>query len=80
MTERTGRGGTPATVVSEAQATAAGTLATAAVLITLFVVHCLRARNPLIHPSLFGSRRCRSAWPGGSSSEHRAARLIHLTC
>ena len=33
-----------------------GTLATAAVLITLFVVHCLRARNPLIHPSLFRSR------------------------
>jgi EmrB/QacA subfamily drug resistance transporter len=32
------------------------TLAGAVVLIGLFVVHCLRARNPLIHPSLFRSR------------------------
>jgi EmrB/QacA subfamily drug resistance transporter len=33
-----------------------GTLAAAAVLVTLFAVHSLRARNPLIHPSLFRSR------------------------
>jgi EmrB/QacA subfamily drug resistance transporter len=33
-----------------------GTLAGAAVLIGLFVLHCLRSRNPLIHPSLFRSR------------------------
>jgi len=33
-----------------------GILAGAAVLITLFAVHSLRARNPLIHPSLFRSR------------------------
>jgi len=32
------------------------TLAAAATLITLFVIHSLRARNPLIHPSLFRSR------------------------
>ncbi len=37
-------------------ASTGGTLAAAAVLITLFVIHSLRARNPLIHPSLFGSR------------------------
>jgi EmrB/QacA subfamily drug resistance transporter len=33
-----------------------GTLAGAAVLIGLFVRHCLRSRLPLIHPSLFRSR------------------------
>src|SRR5450631_1642467 len=33
-----------------------GTLAGAAVLIGLFVLHCLQSRNPLIHPSLFRSR------------------------
>jgi EmrB/QacA subfamily drug resistance transporter len=32
------------------------TLAAAAVLIALFVLHCLRARSPLIHPSLFKNR------------------------
>jgi EmrB/QacA subfamily drug resistance transporter len=32
------------------------TLAAAVILIALFVVHCLRARNPLIHPSLFRVR------------------------
>jgi EmrB/QacA subfamily drug resistance transporter len=32
------------------------TLAGAAVLIGLFVLHCLQSRNPLIHPSLFRSR------------------------
>ena len=37
-------------------ASVSGTLAVAAVLIALFVVHCLRARNPLIDPSLFRSR------------------------
>jgi EmrB/QacA subfamily drug resistance transporter len=37
-------------------ASVSGTLAAAAVLIALFVVHCLRARNPLIDPSLFRSR------------------------
>jgi EmrB/QacA subfamily drug resistance transporter len=34
----------------------AGTLGAAALLIALFVLHCLRARNPLIHPSLFRIR------------------------
>ncbi len=33
-----------------------GTLAVAAVLVALFVLHCLASRNPLIHPSLFRSR------------------------
>jgi EmrB/QacA subfamily drug resistance transporter len=33
-----------------------GTLVAAAVLIGLFVVHCLTSRNPLIHPSLFRSK------------------------
>ena len=33
-----------------------GTLAAAAVLIVLFVVHSLRSGNPLVHPSLFRSR------------------------
>ncbi len=33
-----------------------GTLAGAAVLIGLFVLHCLQSRNPLIHPSLFRSQ------------------------
>jgi MFS family permease len=33
------------------------TLTGAGVLIALFVVHCLRSSNPLIHPSLFASRR-----------------------
>jgi EmrB/QacA subfamily drug resistance transporter len=33
-----------------------GTLAGAAVLIGLFVLHCLQSRNPLIHPSLFRAR------------------------
>jgi EmrB/QacA subfamily drug resistance transporter len=33
-----------------------GTLAGAAVLLVLFTVHCLRAGNPLIHPSIFRSR------------------------
>ena len=37
-------------------ASVTGTLAAAAVLLALFTVHCLRARNPLIHPSLFRSR------------------------
>ena len=37
-------------------ASVSGTLAEAALLITVFVIHCLRARNPLIHPSLFRSR------------------------
>jgi EmrB/QacA subfamily drug resistance transporter len=37
-------------------ASVGGTLAGAAVLIALFVVHCLRARNPLIDPALFRSR------------------------
>jgi EmrB/QacA subfamily drug resistance transporter len=32
------------------------TLAAAAVLITLFVIRTLRARNPLVHPALFRSR------------------------
>jgi EmrB/QacA subfamily drug resistance transporter len=32
------------------------TLAAAAALITLFAVHSLRARNPLVHPALFRSR------------------------
>ncbi|MBF6556575.1 MAG: MFS transporter [Acidimicrobiales bacterium] len=32
------------------------TLAGAAALIGLFVLHCLQSRNPLIHPSLFRSR------------------------
>lgn len=32
------------------------TLAGSAALIALFVVHCLRGRSPLIHPSLFRSR------------------------
>ena len=33
-----------------------GTLTASAVLIALFVLHCLRSRTPLIHPSLFRSR------------------------
>jgi EmrB/QacA subfamily drug resistance transporter len=33
-----------------------GTLAVSAVLIALFVLHCLKSRTPLIHPSLFRSR------------------------
>ncbi len=37
-------------------ASVGGTLAGAAVLIALFVMHCLRARNPLIDPALFRSR------------------------
>ena len=37
-------------------ASVSGTLAAAAVLIAAFVLHCLRARNPLIPPSLFRSR------------------------
>jgi EmrB/QacA subfamily drug resistance transporter len=37
-------------------ASVSGTLVTAAVLIAAFVLHCLRARNPLIHPSLFRAR------------------------
>ena len=37
-------------------ATIEGILAGAAVLIGLFVLHCLQSRNPLIHPSLFRSR------------------------
>ena len=37
-------------------ASVGGTLTGAAVLIALFVVHCLRARNPLIDPALFRSR------------------------
>ena len=37
-------------------ASVGGTLAAAAVLIALFVLHCLRAPNPLIDPSLFRSR------------------------
>jgi EmrB/QacA subfamily drug resistance transporter len=32
------------------------TIAASAVLVALFVLHCLRSRTPLIHPSLFGSR------------------------
>jgi EmrB/QacA subfamily drug resistance transporter len=36
--------------------TIAGTLTASAVIISLFVVHCLKSRTPLIHPSLFGSR------------------------
>ncbi len=39
-----------------ASAGVTGTLAGAVVLLALFTVHCLRARNPLIHPSLFRSR------------------------
>jgi EmrB/QacA subfamily drug resistance transporter len=37
-------------------ASVTGTLAVAVVLIVLFVLHCQRARNPLIHPSLFRAR------------------------
>ena len=37
-------------------ASVTGTLAAAAVLLALFTVHCLRAGNPLIHPSLFRSQ------------------------
>ena len=37
-------------------ASVALTLAAAAALIALFVLHCLRARSPLIHPSLFKNR------------------------
>ncbi len=33
-----------------------GTLAAAALLVGLFVVHCLRSRNPLVDPTLFRSR------------------------
>ncbi len=34
----------------------AWTLAASAALLALFVLHCLRSRTPLIHPSLFRSR------------------------
>ena len=37
-------------------ATISGTLAASALLIALFVLHCLRSRTPLIQPSLFRSR------------------------
>jgi EmrB/QacA subfamily drug resistance transporter len=37
-------------------ASVSGALAAGAVLLALFVAHCLRAGNPLIHPSLFASR------------------------
>jgi EmrB/QacA subfamily drug resistance transporter len=37
------------------------TLAASVLLLALFVVHCRRSRNPLIHPSLFGSRSFRGA-------------------
>jgi EmrB/QacA subfamily drug resistance transporter len=37
-------------------ASVTGTLAAAVVLLALFTVHCLRAGNPLIHPSLFRSQ------------------------
>jgi len=37
-------------------ASVTGTLAAAAVLLALFTLHCLRAGNPLIHPSLFRSQ------------------------
>ena len=33
-----------------------GTLAASAALVALFILHCLRSRTPLIHPSLFASR------------------------
>jgi EmrB/QacA subfamily drug resistance transporter len=36
-------------------ASVTGTLAAAVVLLALFTVHCLRAGNPLVHPSLFRS-------------------------
>jgi EmrB/QacA subfamily drug resistance transporter len=38
-----------------------GMLAASAILLGLFVVHCRQSRNPLIHPSLFGSRNFRGA-------------------
>ncbi len=39
----------------------AWTLAASLTLIALFVLHCLRSRTPLIHPSLFRSRRFTAA-------------------
>ena len=39
----------------------ASTLAASAALLALFVLHCLRSRNPLIDPSLFRSRRFTAA-------------------
>ena len=39
----------------------AWTLAASAALIALFVLHCLRSRTPLVHPSLFRSRRFSAA-------------------
>ena len=54
----------------------AGTLAASAALIALFVLHCLRSRTPLIHPSLFRSRSfTRRRW-SPSSSPHRSPRCF----
>ncbi len=51
------------------------TLAASAALIGLFVLHCLRSRTPLVHPSLFRSRSSR-----GLAGSHLLLRIASARC